>query len=182
MAYPQPLLRPLEHPARTAVAAVASLLAARLCRLPESYWAAITTLIVMQSTLGSALSVSIERLTGTALGAVVAALITTFFRDNVVTFGVGIFVIGLVCPLLRLGNAAFRFASITLAIVLLIAPDKSHWTIAVHRFIEVSIGIVVALAITAIWPERDPGSAGLPKAGATTASAGKDRSPTSSFE
>ena len=37
------------HSARTGVAAVVSLLIARLFRIPEAYWAAITTLIVMQS-------------------------------------------------------------------------------------------------------------------------------------
>ena len=32
------------HSIRTAVAAVGSLLIARLCRLPEAYWAAVTTI------------------------------------------------------------------------------------------------------------------------------------------
>jgi uncharacterized membrane protein YccC len=43
----------LVHSVRTAVAATVSLLVARLFRLPEAYWAAITTLIVMQSTFSS---------------------------------------------------------------------------------------------------------------------------------
>ena len=47
--------------ARTAVAAVLSLLVARLSRLPEAYWAALSTLIVMQSTLGPALPISEPR-------------------------------------------------------------------------------------------------------------------------
>ena len=51
----------LEHSARTAVAAVVSLLVARLFRLPEAYWASISTLIVMQSTLGAALPISAQR-------------------------------------------------------------------------------------------------------------------------
>ena len=36
------------HAARTTVAAMSSLLIARLFRLPEAYWAAIATMIVMQ--------------------------------------------------------------------------------------------------------------------------------------
>jgi uncharacterized membrane protein YccC len=39
----------LVHSARTAVAAVASLLAARLFQLPEASWAPITTLVIRQS-------------------------------------------------------------------------------------------------------------------------------------
>jgi hypothetical protein len=57
----------LIHATRTTVAAVASLYVARLCRLPEAYWAAVTTLVVMQSSLGAALKISGERLAGTAL-------------------------------------------------------------------------------------------------------------------
>ena len=39
----------VRHSARTAAIAVGSFLIARLLRLPEAYWAAITTLIVGQS-------------------------------------------------------------------------------------------------------------------------------------
>jgi hypothetical protein len=42
----------LTHSIRTALAATVSLYVARFVRMPEAYWAAITTLVVMQSTLG----------------------------------------------------------------------------------------------------------------------------------
>ena len=64
----------LSHAARTALAAVASLIVARLCRMPEAYWAPITTIIVMQSTLGAAWDASKQRLIGTALGAAAGAI------------------------------------------------------------------------------------------------------------
>jgi uncharacterized membrane protein YccC len=146
----------LTHAARTAIAAVVSLLAARSFRLPESYWAAITTLIVMQSTLGAALPISAQRLAGTAVGAAFGALAGTYFPGNVVVFGIGVFAIGTLCAALRVERSAYRYASITLAIVMLIARSNSKWVIAAHRFCEVSIGIAVGLAITAIWPERRP--------------------------
>jgi uncharacterized membrane protein YccC len=59
----------LRHQARTAVAAMISYAVARVFRLREAYWAAVTTLIVMQSDLEAALTVSVRRFTGTALGA-----------------------------------------------------------------------------------------------------------------
>ena len=70
----------LKHSARTAVAAMVSLLVARLFTLPEAYWSAITTLIVMQSSLGAALGTSIRRFAGTALGAAMGALLATWVR------------------------------------------------------------------------------------------------------
>jgi uncharacterized membrane protein YgaE (UPF0421/DUF939 family) len=143
-----------EHSARTAVAVIASLLVARVSRLPETYWAAITTLIVMQSTLGAALTISGQRLAGTAVGAVAGAFLVTYFGPSVIAFGAGVFVMGLICAMLHLDRAAYRFAGITLAIIMLVVRDKPAWVIAAHRFLDVSVGIVVALVMTALWPEH----------------------------
>jgi len=68
LVWPRVERRELVHAVRTTIVAVGSLLIARLCRLPEAYWAAITAMIVMQSTLGAALAISKQRLIGTALG------------------------------------------------------------------------------------------------------------------
>lgn len=144
----------LENPARTSVAAMVSLLVASAFKLPEAYWAAVTTIVIMQSTLGAALKVSGQRFAGTALGAAAGALVATYFPANAIVFGAGVFVLGLVCAVLNLDRPAYRFAGITLAIVLLVARDTSAWVVATHRFIEVSIGIAVGLVITALWPER----------------------------
>jgi uncharacterized membrane protein YgaE (UPF0421/DUF939 family) len=144
------------HSVRTAVAGVGSLLIAQFCRLPESYWAAITTIIIMQSTLGAAWTVSKQRFMGTALGAAMGALLTTYAAQNVAAFGAGVFVVGLICALLRIGRNAFRYAAITLAIVMLVARAEPAWMIAVHRFLEISVGIAVGVLLTAVWPEPEP--------------------------
>jgi uncharacterized membrane protein YgaE (UPF0421/DUF939 family) len=153
--------RVLVHSARTAAAAVVSLVVARALELPEAYWATITTLIIMQSTLGAALAVSEQRFAGTALGAVMGALLTTYFGSNLIVFGLGVFVIGLICAALRLEDA-YRLASVTLAIVMLIAHTKQAWIVAAHRFIEVSVGIAVGLALTALWPGDEPKASLVP--------------------
>lgn len=109
----------VEHPARTALASVASLLLARALGLQEAYWAAITTLIVFHSNLGAALTISGQRMAGTALGASVGALLATYLGPRAMVFGVGVFAMGLLCAILRLDRAAYRFAGITLAIIML---------------------------------------------------------------
>jgi len=149
--------------ARTAVAAVVSLLVASLFRLPEPYWAAITTLIVMQSSLGAALPVSVQRFAGTAVGATLGALIGSLqgnaggFPGKVASFGAGVFALGMLGAAVRAERGAYRYAGITLAIVMLFPRPENPWIIAVHRFCEVSIGIAVGLALTALWPERRSG-------------------------
>ncbi len=143
------------HSARTAVAAVASLLVARLFRLPESYWAPITTLVISQSSLGAAFSVSWQRFVGTLLGAVVGAITAHHFGPQVVVFAIDVFILGLLRAVARLDLPAYRFGGVTLAIVLLIPRTGSPWLIAFHRFAEVSVGIGVALILAWAWPENE---------------------------
>jgi uncharacterized membrane protein YgaE (UPF0421/DUF939 family) len=138
--------------ARTTVAAVASLLLARLLKLPEFYWAPISAIVIIQSTIDPS-TLAWQRFAGTALGAVLAALIATFLPGSALVYAVAIFLCGLLCAVLRL-RGAYRFAAITLSIVLLIAHQRPAWIVASHRFVEVSVGIAVALALAALWPIR----------------------------
>lgn len=140
------------HSLRTAIAAIVSLCIARLFKLPEAYWACITTLIVMQSDVGTAWTASWQRLAGTALGAALGALVEPHFGPNIWVFAACIFLLGLLCALLHLPDA-YRMASVTLALVLLIARKASAWEIARDRFLEVSIGIAIGLVLTALWTE-----------------------------
>jgi uncharacterized membrane protein YccC len=146
----------LVHSARTAIAAVASLLVAGLFRLPEAYWAPITTLVITQSSLGAAFSVSWQRFVGSGLGAIVAR----YFGPRVLVFGISVFILGLLRAVARSDLTAYRFGGVTLAIVLLIRRTGSPWQIAFGRFAEVSIGIAVALILAWIWPEREVTASG----------------------
>jgi uncharacterized membrane protein YccC len=147
------------HSVRTAVAATVSLAVGCLFGLPEAYWAAIATLVVMQSTLGATLLISVERVAATALGAVAGALLATYFTQNSLIFAAAVFALGLLCTAFCLERSAYRYASVTLAIIVLIPRANAAWIIALHRFFEVSVGIVVALALAALWPEHQPESA-----------------------
>ena len=160
-AIPNPLIakdNPLsvKHSARTAVAAVLSLYVARWFGLPEAYWSTITTMVVMQSTLGATLPVSAQRLAGTALGAAVGALAVACYPGNGLVFGGCVLMIGIVFAPFRLERNAYRYANLTLAIVMLV-PAQSGWVVAIHRFFEVSVGISVGLAVSAVWPESGAG-------------------------
>ncbi|MGH9504745.1 MAG: FUSC family protein [Terriglobales bacterium] len=139
----------LLHSARTAVAAVGSMLLARTLKLPEFYWAPISTIVILLS-VTDPMALAWQRFVGTALGAILGALIATFFRANWMVYGAGILLCGIFSALLRLGSA-YRFAAITLTIVLLIAHARPPWVVAYHRFVEVSLGIAVALVVTLVW-------------------------------
>jgi uncharacterized membrane protein YgaE (UPF0421/DUF939 family) len=108
----------------------------------------------MQSTLGASLPVSMQHFAGTAIGAAVGAVTATYFHENVWAFGVAVLVIGLLCGVLRVERGAYRYAATTLVIVMLVTRSTSAWRIAIHRSLEVSIGIAVGLVLSALWPEQ----------------------------
>src|SRR6266478_418096 len=116
------------HAFRTTVAATISILAGRLVGLPEAYWAAIATVVVMQSPLGDTVPLAIKRIVASALGASNGAIESTCFGANLLVF--------------------------TLAIIVMIPRAETPWIAAAHRFAEVSLGILVALATVAVWREE----------------------------
>jgi uncharacterized membrane protein YccC len=144
----------IAHSIRTAAAATVSVVVARLVQMPEAYWAAIATLVVMQSTLGATLTLSIERIVATAVGASVGAVEVNYFGANLIAFMLALFFLGLVSLAFRLEKTAYRYASVTLTIIVLIPRSNPAWIVALHRFIEFSVGIIVALIVVALWPER----------------------------
>ena len=143
------------HSLRTALAAIVSLVVARLFGLSEAYWAPITTLVITQSSLRETSSLSWHRLIGTALGALVGAIAAIQIGPNLLAFGAGVLVLGLLCALVGSDRGAYRFGGVTLAIVLLVPRTNSPWHMAFHRFAEVSIGIGIALVLTVLWPESE---------------------------
>lgn len=135
---------------RTTIAAVIAMWLGRLLKMPEYYWAPISAIVIIQSTIPPR-TLGWQRFVGTALGAVLGAAMATFFRPSVPVYALGIFLCGLLSWLLDVGGA-YRFAAITLSIVLLISHVSPPWIVGWHRFLEVSLGIAVALAVTLVWP------------------------------
>ncbi|PLX70457.1 MAG: hypothetical protein C0602_06490 [Denitrovibrio sp.] len=144
----------LIHSATTAIAATIALAVANLLNLGESYWAPISTIIVMQSTLGASWDTSKQRFAGTVIGALVAGIMYDLPVPIPVSLGIGIFIMGLICAGLKMVLSAFRFAGVTYAIIILLPHTETAWRIGLHRFIEVSLGIAVALVVTAIAPDH----------------------------
>jgi uncharacterized membrane protein YgaE (UPF0421/DUF939 family) len=135
---------------RTAFAAVTAMLLARLLKMPEYYWAPISTIVIIQSTIPPR-TLAWQRFVGTALGAVLGVALATFFPATAIVYGVGIILCGALTFLLRVGGA-YRFAAITLSIILLIPRGRAPWIVGWHRFLEVSLGVGVALVVTMLWP------------------------------
>ena len=150
------------HIARTTLAAAASALIAHACHLPEPMWAIITAFVVTQSSLGATWEVSRQRLAGSILGSILGALLAISFRHDLLVLMIGAFVMGWICKFLRLSHSAYRFAGVTLVIIAMPRYDNPSW-VAVHRCLEVCVGIVCGMAVLAVWRSRaDSATAAIP--------------------
>jgi uncharacterized membrane protein YccC len=131
---------------KTSAAATLSLYLAGLFGLPEPYWGAVSAIIVMQSDLGTLETASINRLAGTAIGAMVGALAVSFWGSSLWSFGAAVLCAILFCAVVGRWET-YRFAGVTVSIVMLVAHHGTSWMVALHRFLEVSFGILVAFLV-----------------------------------
>jgi uncharacterized membrane protein YgaE (UPF0421/DUF939 family) len=145
----------IAHVLLSALAAMVSYVIARLFHLPEAYWAPMSALIVMQLTLRAAFPIAVQYVVGTAMGAAVGAVSDIYFHTSIWALGSAILLVGSLCVALRIERSAFRYANITLVIVMLVPRSTSARLVALHRFFEVSIGIAVGLVLFALWQKID---------------------------
>jgi uncharacterized membrane protein YccC len=146
------VLRALKQPLRTGTAAALSYLIYRAFQLPHGYWAVISAVIVMQSNLGRSISAGANRLLGTAIGALVGALVFRMTGLNVWGVFLAIVLTMAICSVRPLQQSQ-RLAGVTASIVMLVG-EGSAWRAGYSRFLDVALGIVVALLVSFLWPSR----------------------------
>jgi uncharacterized membrane protein YgaE (UPF0421/DUF939 family) len=135
---------------RTALAAALAYWLTELFHLPSGYWAAISAIVVMQSQVGATLAASRDRFAGTAIGSFIGWLTALIWHQSIVVFALAVLLVMVLCTLLRFQNAG-RLGGVAVAIIVLIPHSGPAWHIAVARFLEVSFGIGVSLAVALIW-------------------------------
>ncbi len=138
------------HGLRTALAAALAYWLTELFHLPAGYWAAISAIVVMQSEVGATLAASRDRFAGTAIGCIVGWLTALVWHNSIVVFALGVLLVIMLCTALRFQNAG-RLGGVAIAIIVLIPYTEPVWHIAIERFLEVSLGIVVSLAVALGW-------------------------------
>ena len=131
----------------TSLAAALALGLARAAGLSEPYWAAISAILVMQSDFNAVEKGSENRLAGAAIGAVTGTGAALWLGGSIGSFALAILFVTLVCAAVGRWET-HRFAAVTVAIVMLVAHNEPPWTLALHRFLEVSFGIVTAFALS----------------------------------
>jgi uncharacterized membrane protein YccC len=141
---------------RALTAAALSLIIGEALALPQSYWAVITALIIVQGSLGGTLTAGLDRLVGTLAGAALgaaAALAREFWDAPQVLLL--LLAVAPVTPLAAI-RPSFRVAPVTAAIVLLATPgDASPITSAMLRVVEIALGTIIGIVVSMlVLPSR----------------------------
>jgi uncharacterized membrane protein YccC len=144
--------RHLIHAVKIGIAGVASALAARWLGLSEGCWAAISAFLVMGADVGTTVAMSRERLIGTVIGGGLGTAVVIAGGIHLVWFGIAAAATVVLCESFGL-TQTYRLACVTVAIVMLITNASAPWKISTRRFLEVALGIVVALVISALPPK-----------------------------
>ena len=143
----------ISSPFQTAVAAVVSMDIAQALHLPDPYWAPISAIVCSLDSFDGAAATARRRLLGTLIGVFLAALQLSFTAYNLINYGLAIALLGLLCRAARLHPSSLRFGAIALTVVVS-DPDKSVvWFTAGARFVDVALGIAVALLVVKAWPK-----------------------------
>jgi uncharacterized membrane protein YccC len=148
--------RHVKHALKTALASVSAYALTTLFSLPQGYWAVISVIVVMQTNLGGSVRAGVNRVIGTAVGAAMGLACLYTMGSGSMALGVGVGLTILVCAYFVHLHESFRMAGLTAAIIILMGGQAdSYLRIALMRFLEINLGVTVALAFSLlVWPSR----------------------------
>lgn len=141
---------------QTVFAAVAAYVLAEWMQLPQGYWAVMTAILVVQSSVGASLGLALDRLLATIVGAAVGGALVLIFghlpHATPALLALSVLALAYVANL----RSSLRLAPVTAAIVILADPHLgSPLQSALNRVVEISLGALIAVATSLlILPSR----------------------------
>jgi uncharacterized membrane protein YccC len=151
LALDSPLVR---HAARMAFAVATAGAFGQFLHLSRSHWMTVTVVIVLQPDLGSTVRRALDRVAGTVLGAITAALVAPLVHRPFI-FGALLFPLSALAVALRPINYALFSAFVTLVFLLISEAFSGDWHLAAVRIGNTLLGGAIALLFAFLfWPTR----------------------------
>ncbi len=137
---------------RAALASCAAVAIAQSLNLTFPLYAVVAAVIVTDVSSEKTQQSGVQRLLGTALGAISGPLFVLQLGDSLAVVGAAIATLIFVCYVVGYTEAA-KLAGYVAGLVVL-DHSQAPWTYARDRFVETSLGIVLAIVVSLLLPER----------------------------
>jgi len=146
---------------RTMLAGLITFTLAHLLELPQGYWAVLTSVIVMQASVGGSLKAGLDRMLGTVAGAIWGVSVTLAIpHHDTLTLGLTLAVALTPLALVAALKSNYRVAPVTAIIVLLSTTGVQLGPVryAIDRVLEIGLGCLVGFAVSLlVLPARAHG-------------------------
>jgi uncharacterized membrane protein YgaE (UPF0421/DUF939 family) len=131
---------------KTAIAVVLSILISKLFKMEYPFYAAIASIISMQSSVINSISAGKSRMLGTMIGALVGFLCALIDPGNLILVGAGIIIVIYLCNLLNWKDSA-SIACVVFCVIMLNLKESDPFLYSINRIIDTFVGIMVAVAV-----------------------------------
>jgi uncharacterized membrane protein YccC len=149
----------LRHALRTAVMAAPALAFTMVWFTPYDHWLTITIVATMQPFFAPTFTRAVERVAGTALGGIVAAVVGLLCTTPL-SIALAMFPLAVAALAVRAVNFGLYMLALTPVVVLLVEigeSDTAEWRIALARAgLTITGGLLAVGASFVLWPIREP--------------------------
>jgi uncharacterized membrane protein YccC len=136
---------------RTAVAGLIAFALAHLLDLAQAYWAVLTSVIVIQASVGGSLKAGLDRMLGTVAGALWGVVVTVSI-PHPTTLTLGLTLVLALAPLALVAalKPNYRVAPVTAIIVLLSTSGAQLGPVhyAIDRVLEIGLGCLIGFGVS----------------------------------
>ena len=142
------------HAIRLSLTVAVATAIAEISGLARGYWLPLTVLFVLRPDFGSTFTRGLQRYAGTALGVVLATLITAALHPGPYALAVLITALAFAFSAFLYANYGLFTVSITAFIIFFVAYAGVHdeFATALDRLLDTTIGATITLGIYALWP------------------------------
>lgn len=144
------------HALRLSIAVAAAVAIAMALRLPRGYWLMLTVLVILKPDFGGTRERAVQRVGGTVLGGIAAALLAAMVRSEMLIYALMV-PLGILAFSQLPRNYGLFVTLLTPFVVLMIdLGDPGDWQVAATRVLNTVIGGALALlAGYLLWPRSE---------------------------
>ena len=131
---------------KTAIAVVLSILISKAIKMEYPFYAAIASIISMQSSVEDSFKTGRNRMLGTIIGAIIGFLCALINPESLILVGLGIVIVIYLCNLLSWKESSSIGCVVFCAIMLNIKGNNPLFY-SLNRILDTFVGIIVAIGV-----------------------------------